>query len=109
MDDCCHSCHRLEENEIFIGGRNVICGSGMWPNQNQSQCEPLHEDEDDIPNYDRLSSPVITVEVLAFLFLLVILAFSVLFFIKRTNPIVSKWKSGKKPAAFILRINILLP
>ena len=67
--------------------------SGSWPNDKQSQCELIYNNEDDIPNYDRTSSPVITVDILSLLSLLVILAFSVLFFIKRTDPIVSK--SGK--------------
>ena len=95
LDDCCRSCHRLDANEIFIEGRNEVCKAGFWPNKNQTECEKINnsEEEDDIPNYDRTATPVITVDILSFFFLLVIMAFSVLFFIKRTDPIVCK--SGK--------------
>ena len=93
LDDCCHSCHRLDANEIFKGGKNEACGAGSWPNHNQTECKLINNNEDDIPNYDRSSTPVLTVDILSFLFLLIILAFSVLFFIKRTDPIVAK--SGK--------------
>ena len=92
-DECCHFCHRLEANEVLEEGKNKPCGPGFWPNQKQTQCELIHNIEDDIPNYDRTSKAVITVDILSFLFLLVIMAFSVLFFIKRNDPIVSK--SGK--------------
>ena len=34
-DDCCHTCYLLEENEIFKGGRNLICPLGDWPNTEQ--------------------------------------------------------------------------
>ena len=93
LDDCCHSCHRLDKNEIFKGGQNEACGAGYWPNHNQTKCEVINSNEDDIPNYDRSSSPVLTVDFFSLLFLLVILAFSALFFIRRTDPIVAK--SGK--------------
>ena len=92
-DDCCHFCHSLEANEVLEEGKNKACGSGSWPNQKQTQCELIHNNEDDIPNFDKTSNPVITVDILSFLFLLVIMAFSVLFFRKRNDPIV--FKSGK--------------
>ena len=89
LDDCCHSCHRLDPNEIFTGGRNEPCLAGSWPNHNQTECELINKDEI-LPNYDRTSTPVLTVDFFSFLFLLIILAFSVLFFIRRTDPIVGK-------------------
>lgn len=89
MDDCCYSCHALDSNEVFKKGRNVQCQPGLWPNQDRTSCERinlLHY----VPNYDKGSGPVLTVDILSALFVLIILAFSVLFIIKRNDPIVFK-------------------
>ena len=74
-----------------------LAGRGCGPTKTRVGVSQ-HNDDDDIPNYSISSRLVITVEILSFLFLLVILAFSVLFFIKRTNPVV--FKSGKRPVVF---------
>ena len=90
MDDCCHACNALDSNEVFKKGRNERCEAGSWPNKEQTACHRINTKEESIPNYDKTCSAVITVDILSTLFILIILAFSVLFLLKRNNPIVFK-------------------
>eukprot|EP00092_Neocalanus_flemingeri_P024712 GFUD01026801.1.p1 GENE.GFUD01026801.1~~GFUD01026801.1.p1 ORF type:complete len:923 (-),score=169.35 GFUD01026801.1:112-2880(-) len=90
VDDCCHTCHTLEENEVFEKGKNIECGSGLWPNKDQTECDLIWADKSKIPNYDGSSPPVITVDLLCALFMIIIAAYAGFLFINKDHVAVTR-------------------
>ena len=85
MDDCCHTCHTLAENEVLENGKNVDCEPGLWPNKDQTKCRLIWEDKRDIPNYDGSSPPVVTVDLLCTLFMITISIYAGVLFVHRNH------------------------
>jgi len=90
VDDCCHTCHVLDANEVLEKGKNVKCPDGFWPDKRQTTCQRIHKLESDVPNYDRSSPPVVTVDLLCTLFMIIICGYAAFFFVHREHPAVSK-------------------
>ena len=94
MDDCCHLCHTLYENEVLEKGKNVKCGSGFWPNKGQDKCELIWADRRYIPNYDGSSPPVITVDLLCAVFMVITIGYASFFFYHKEHVAVTR--TGEK-------------
>ena len=94
VDDCCHTCHVLDANEVLEKGKNIKCAEGFWPNKQQTSCQLIWTEEEMVPNYDGASPPVVTVDILCSLFMIIICGYAAFFFIHRDHAAVSK--SGSK-------------
>jgi len=90
VDDCCHTCHVLDANEVLEKGKNIKCAAGFWPNKQQTSCQLIWTEEEMVPNYDGASPPVVTVDILCSLFMIIICGYAAFFFIHRDHAAVSK-------------------
>ena len=98
-DDICFSCRDLQDNEILSSGHNVPCDQGYWPNTNQTECIKIWSNNSMIPNYDTSCPPVVWVDIISVLCSVIIIGYSVIFFINRDKDIVGK--SGRHYLPFL--------
>ena len=111
MDDCCHTCHTLEANEVLEKGKNSDCRPGLWPNKEQTKCKLIWPDKSKIPNYDGSSPPVVTVDLLCTLFMIIIAVYAGFLFINKDHVAVSRTGLARiiyiKIIAFFCRYSLL--
>ena len=39
IDNCCHTCEKIDANKVLSDGKLVVCEPDKWPNRTSHQCQ----------------------------------------------------------------------